>query len=53
MTLFTKAHPKPVDIPQKDYERDREQIDAAAAQHGYRLAGIRQGRAVFTTKAPK
>lgn len=51
---FGRAHPKPVDIAQTEYEgRSRAAWDSAAAAFGYRLAGLRLGRAVFTTKQQK
>lgn len=48
--LFKICHPKPVDIAQSDYEAHKAAMDAAAQAAGYRLAGYRQSRAVFTTK---
>lgn len=53
MTLadeFKAAAPKAVDFDQRDYESRREVFDQAAADAGYRLAGMRLERAVFTTK---
>lgn len=53
MTLteeFLAAGSKAVDFDQRDYESRREVFDQAAAETGYRLAGMRLGRAVFTTK---
>lgn len=50
---FAAAHPKAFDIPASEYERVKADYDRAAAHHGYRLAGLRLGRAVFTTKKGK
>ncbi|MBT9177560.1 MAG: hypothetical protein DDT20_01895 [Firmicutes bacterium] len=46
--LFKAAYPKAVDFPKSDYSNEMVRI---AARHGYRYAGERLGRAVFTTKA--
>lgn len=51
--VFTAAHPKPVDFPQSEYEANVIEIDVAATEAGYRLAGYRLRRAVFTTKPQK
>ena len=50
ITLFADAYPQAVDIPQGDYEAMQAEYDAAALASGYRLAGFRLERAVFTTK---
>lgn len=50
--IFAAARPQAVDFPQGDYEAAREAFVRIAAEHGYRLAGIRLGRAVFTSKPP-
>lgn len=47
---FVAAHPKAIDFSKEEYEARKEKFDQAATQAGYRLAGIRLGRAVFTTK---
>lgn len=47
---FASAYPKAIDFPQDEYEGNREAIDAAAAALGYRLAGVRLGFAVFSSK---
>lgn len=48
--VFCDAKPKAIDFPQLEYEKDMAAFDRIAAQHGYRLAGIRLGRVVFTSK---
>lgn len=50
---FSGAYPKALDFSQVDYEAKKDIFDRIAAQHGYRLAGYRLGRAVFTTKQGK
>lgn len=50
---FAKADQKAVDFPQAEYERDKAEMDRIAEQNGYRLAGFRLQRAVFTTKPIK
>lgn len=50
---FSAAHPRALDFSQVDYEAKKDIFDRIAAQHGYRLAGYRLGRAVFTTKQGK
>jgi len=49
---FNNAKPHPVDFPQADYESRKAVYDTIADAHGYRLAGFRLKRAVFTTKQP-
>lgn len=49
-TDFAKFNPKSCDVLEEVYAKFKEDIDAMAAKHGYRLAGTRQGRVVFTTK---
>ena len=51
--VFAAAHNKAVDFAQADYDSRRAVFDEAAAAHGYRLAGYRLGRAVFTSKEKK
>jgi len=51
--LFAKANKKAVDIPEFEYLQAHDEVDSAAAEAGYRLAGIRLNRAVFTTKPPR
>lgn len=48
---FAAAHPKPVDFHEADFYALQPAISDAAAVFGYRLAGFRLKRAVFTTKA--
>jgi len=48
--LFAGAYPKAVDVPVQEYQIDRLMADETAKAAGYRMAGIREGRAVFTTK---
>ena len=50
--IFAKAHPRAVDVSESEYLKAKDEADAAAAKAGYRLAGFRLGRAVFTTKIP-
>lgn len=47
---FGASSPRAVDFPQPEYEQAKEAFDRIAEQHGYRLAGMRLGRAVFSTK---
>ncbi len=47
---LAKAAGKAVDFPQAEYERNKAEFDRLAEQHGYRLAGFRLDRAVFTSK---
>ena len=47
---FAKSYPKAIDFPQAEYEREKTEFDRIAAEYGYRLAGFRLQRAVFTTK---
>lgn len=47
---FTAAHPRAVDFPETEYKADPDTYDEIAADRGYRLAGFRLYRAVFTTK---
>lgn len=51
--LFNRAYPKAVDFVESEYLRDKEAADSAALSAGYRFAGYRLGRAVFTTKAER
>jgi hypothetical protein len=50
ITLFAESYPRAVDIDQGKYEANKADYDAAALASGYRLAGHRLQRAVFTTK---
>lgn len=50
---FARSQPRAVDFTQAEYEGDKEQFEEIAVKHGYRLAGFRLGRAVFTTKPQK
>lgn len=50
---FAKASPRAVDFRQAEYEGMKEDFETVAAQHGYRLSGMRLGRAVFTSKPPQ
>ena len=43
---FFAAHPKAIDFP----EADADAASEVAPEYGYRLAGKRLGRVVFTTK---
>lgn len=47
---FQAAFPKAVDFLKEEYEANQAQIDAIAAEEGYRMAGVRLAFAVFTTK---
>lgn len=47
---FAASHPKAIDFPEVEYEVSRDAYDNAAAETGYRRAGFRLGRVVFTTK---
>lgn len=47
---FAAAYPKAIDFPQKHFEMDKQEYYDAAARNGYRIAGLRLQRAVFTTK---
>jgi len=49
---FMEAYPKAIDFDEEEYLADRDAADLFAVAHGYRLAGYRLGRAVFTTKDP-
>lgn len=51
--MFAKAHPKAVDFLESEYLKNRAEADDAAAKAGYRMAGFRLGRAVFTSKEVK
>ncbi len=48
--VFCAAQPKSVDFPQPEYEAEKADFDSIGADFGYRLAGFRLQRAVFTTK---
>lgn len=48
--FFTEAHPVAVDFAEADYRANEAEVSKIARDCGYRLAGIRLGRAVFTTK---
>ena len=53
MTLteqFEAAFPKAIDFPKSQYDAQPAAFLGAAAANGYRLAGVRLQRAVFTTK---
>lgn len=47
---FAAAHPRAIDFQEKDFYALQPGISEAAAAFGYRLAGFRLKRAVFTTK---
>lgn len=47
---FKKSQPKAIDFPQHEYEANELEILSAALAEGYRLAGVRLKRVVFTTK---
>jgi len=49
---FEGAYPKAIDFDEEEYLADRDNADLYAVANGYRLAGYRLGRAVFTTKDP-
>lgn len=51
ITLFAESYPRAVDIDESLYKSDQTAYDAAATASGYRLAGFRLHRAVFTTKS--
>jgi len=51
--VFVKAGGKAVDFPEPDYQSRKAVFDTIAATHGYRLAGFRLQRAVFSSKAEK
>ena len=48
--LFSASHPKACDVSQAEYEGSKELFDRVCAETGFRLAGFREKRAVFTTK---
>lgn len=50
---FSKAHPKAVDFPRDQFDRLSSAVLRLAGEAGYRMAGFRSGRVVFTTKPPK
>lgn len=50
ITLFAESYPRAVDIGEDDYRAKQAEYDAAATAAGYRLAGFRLQRAVFSTK---
>jgi len=50
LAQFAAAYPKAIDFPQKHFELDKQDYYDAAERSGYRIAGLRLGRAVFTTK---
>ncbi len=50
ITLFAESYPRAVDINEDDYRAKQAEYDAAATASGYRLAGFRLHRAVFSTK---
>lgn len=50
---FAEAFPRAVDFLETEYEASKGEFGTVAAQHGYRLVGIRLGFAVFTTKPPQ
>lgn len=47
---FVDAHPMSVDFAEQDYRALEAEVSGIAHDMGYRLAGYRLGRAVFTTK---
>jgi hypothetical protein len=47
---FAKQHPKPVYLSEDEYAQYKSQIDEAAKEYGYQLAGFRLKKAVFSTK---
>lgn len=47
---FSQSFPKAVDFAQSEYEKDKELAEIAATENSYFLAGIRLGRAVFSSK---
>lgn len=50
---FSHAHPKAVDFPRDQFDRLSSSVLRLATESGYRMAGFRSGRVVFTTKPPK
>jgi hypothetical protein len=48
--IFAATHPKAVYLLQTEYDAEKEAAEQAASEYGYRLAGLRLGWAVFTTK---
>lgn len=50
---FKDAFPKAIDFPVYEHDYRAADISSIAALAGYRLAGKRLERAVFTTKAQK
>jgi hypothetical protein len=50
ISLFSESYPRAVDVDQDEYKANQAEFDAAALASGYRLAGYRLSRAVFTTK---
>lgn len=50
---FEKRFPKAIDFLELEYLKARTEIDEAAVAAGYRFAGWRLGRAVFSTKPPR
>ncbi len=50
---FAKFSGKAIDFPQSEYDRNKAEFDRIAGQNGYRLAGYRLDRAVFTSKPEK
>jgi hypothetical protein len=49
-SIFEKQAPRALDFLESEYLSNSAAIDAIATSNGYRLAGIRLKRAVFTTK---
>lgn len=47
---FAAAFPRAIDFPEDEYTAEKPDFDRIAASNGYRLAGIRLQRAVFTSK---
>lgn len=47
---FAEAYPRAIDFRQPEFEASKTEFGLIASQHGYRLAGVRLERAVFTTK---
>lgn len=47
---FAKAFPKALDFHESEYKQHEQEILRAATENGYRLAGFRLRRAVFTSK---
>lgn len=50
---FAEALQKAVDFPESEYRDNKAEMDRIAGLNGYRLAGFRLGRAVFTSKPNK